>query len=951
MNDKLLQGNRPIGQDFFRNVRNVVGYGVTHDVTGDWTRGLDNDFAAEKVAADSGLSRSLLAVPFNADARTTFLLNMNRGQLMDDQDRMVSASKNKQYLSEVDQMYKSLIDEGVDVEQAKEAVKKSDSYIKLVENGVFDDDFDTNVSSIEDLFKKNEDDYNSAFEDFQTDLADIERHKKDHSISAYYTRQANKPNQDNWFYSQPTTAGLSSSSWKEQAASFTAGLGVSIGTHAIAGAMIGGTSGTAVAPGVGTAAGGAAGGIAGAGYGLLKGLAVGLGKFLFKDAVAGVTGATAAQLAGGMQAREQESHIEAFDAYSSKLNESLAEYGIDQKAVADNLRKQAKELQYSDVDEIADNDLIAMAAADNRFKFDFEGGRQVVQAMDDAFRGTRRVYEQNNALGAAEFATDMLIYTPLNPEGLLGKTLGFGRKIPGVNKLYTPFDYLQNTVMKTGIDMSKFAAKTRNMARWHYGSDMLQRIGLNYIQESTEEGAQNLIQKKYKQGDYKDEIANNSLLDAITDGNLFMDMGENLLFRTETGLAFLGMNSEYKNDAQLHEEMMSGGLLSLLSGQSMVMNTVNAVKAYQQSEKAYGLGKYIEEALKKDAETNAYETFYRNMRKYDFKNIADYEVLLDGIRRELKSAKTNKDGTTTRKWNINTDALYKIIGPVNENLTDEDGNPVQPTSGKITDEDIDKFIDIQNNMANNMFAIKKKYLDPLWKKFKNKYKDALDTDQDAYYSAATMAYAEYLNAIENADKSEQSFSNLTSQLQNKSKDQLAFTTAWYNDFLIELKKQRALQENNFLTAQTEALNGNSPMSLTEQLRNFLQPIDDMIGEYEAEFVNFLHENDLERNQLGLEDIDYISQSGYDDIQNAGLSNVFNNGEYTADDILNHHMQKMLYIGSIINKKAFSDRWQDITHESADKMKQRLDAYKKAKNDKFKQAQTDGKSQAEQTAVA
>lgn len=941
MNDKLLQGNRPIGQDFFRNVRNVVGYGVTHDITGDWTRGLDNDFAAEKVADDSGLSRSLLAVPFNADARTTFLLNMNRGQLMDDQDRMVSASKNKQYLSEVDQMYKSLIDEDVDVESAVEAVKKSDSYIKLVENGVFDDDFESNVNNISDLFKKNEEDYNSAFEDYKIDLADIERHKKDHSISAYYTRQANKPNQDNWFYSQPTTAGLSSSSWMEQAASFVTGLGVSIGTHAVAGAALTAASG----PGA------AVGATAGAGYGLLKGLAVGLGKFLLKDAVAGVAGATAAQFFGGMQARESESHIEAFDAYSSKLNESLAEYGIDQKAVADNLRKQATELQYSDVDQITDNDLIAMAAADNRFKFDFDGGRQVVQAMDDAFRGTRRVYEQNNALGAAEFATDMLIYTPLNPEGLIGKALGFGRKVPGVNKLYTPFDYLQNTVMKTGIDMSKFAARTRNMARWHYGSDMLQRIGLNYIQESTEEGAQNFIQKKFKQGEYEGDAASDNLLDAITSGNIFLDMGENLLFRTETGLAFLGMNSEYKNDAQLHEEMMSGGLLSLLSGQSAVMNTVNAVKAYQQSEKAYGLGKYIEEALKKDAETNAYENFYRNMRKYDFKNIADYDVLLDGIRRELKSAKTNKDGTTTRKWNVNTDALYKIIGPVNENLTDEDGNPIRPTQGNITDEDIDKFIDVQSNMANNMFAIKKQHLDPLWKKFKAKYKDALDTDQDAYYSAATMAYAEYLNSVENADKSETVFSNLKNQLQNKSKDQLAFTTAWYNDFLIELKKQRALQENNFLTAQTEALNGNSPMSLAEQLRKFLQPIDDMIDEYEAAFANFLHENDLEENQLGLQDINYISQSDYDDIQNAGLNNIFNDGEYTADDILNHHMQKMLYIGSIINKKAFSDKWQDITHESVDKMKQRLDAYKKAKNDKFKQAQTDGKSQAEQTAVA
>ena len=671
MNDKVLQGNRPVGQDFFRNVRNVVGYGVTHDVTGDWTRGLANDFAVEQVAEDSGLGRSLFTIPFDADARTTFLLNMNRGQLMEDQDRMISASKNKQYLSEVDQMYKSLIDEGVDVESAVEAVKKSDSYIKLVENGVFDDDFESNVNNISDLFKKNEEDYNSAFEDYKIDLADIERHKKDHSVSAYYTRQVNKPNQDNWFYSQPTTAGLSSSSWMYQLSSFAAGIGASIGLNMLAGAA----AGSAVVPGAGTATGAAVG----AGVGLLKWLGTAIGKFLLKDAVIGAASATTGQLLGGMQARESESHIEAFDAYSNKLNESLAEYGVDQKAVADNLRKQATELQYSDVDEITDNDLIAMAAADNRFKFDFDGGRQVVQAMDDAFRGTRRVYEQNNALGAAEFATDMLIYSPLNPEGLLGKALGLGRKVPGVNKLYTPFDYLQNTVMKTGIDMSKFAAKTRNMARWHYGSDMLQRIGLNYIQESTEEGAQNFIQKKFKQGEYDGDAASDNLLDAITSGNIFLDMGENLLFRTETGLAFLGMNSEYKNDAQLHEEMMSGGLLSLLSGQSAVMNTVNAVKAYQQSEKAYGLGKYIEEALKKDAETNAYENFYRNMRKYDFKNIADYDVLLDGIRRELKSAKTNKDGTTTRKWNVNTDALYKIIGPVNENLTDEDGNPIQAT--------------------------------------------------------------------------------------------------------------------------------------------------------------------------------------------------------------------------------------------------------------------------------
>ena len=128
-------------------------------------------------------------------------------------------------------------------------------------------------------------------------------------------------------------------------------------------------------------------------------------------------------------------------------------------------------------------------------------------------------------------------------------------------------------------------------------------------------------------------------------------------------------------------------------------------------------------------------------------------------------------------------------------------------------------------------------------------------------------------------------------------------------------------------------------------------MDDLINEYAANFSEFLIDNGLSSDQLGLRDIEYISQSSFDDIQNATLNNILDNGEYTADDILNYHVQKINYIGSLINQRAFDKKWNDIKHESPDQMKQRLDAYKKAKNDKFKQAQTDGKSQAEQAAVA
>lgn len=938
MNDKTIQEISPTGQDFFRNVRNVVGYGATHDVTGDWTRGLEHDFAAESVASDDSIFTSLFTAPFSADARTSFLLNMNRGQLMNDQDRMVSASKNTQYLSEVNDLYNTLAKEGVDADSVLETVKKSDAYMKLIENGVFEDDFETNIKNVNDLLKENEEAYASAFDDFQTDLADIERHKKDHTVSAYYTRQANKPNQDNWFYSQPTTMGLSSSSWKSQLSSFAAGLGTSIAMNTVAGAMVG-----SAAPGPGTAA--------GAGVGFLKGLATGIGKFLLKEAVIGATAATVSQVAGGMQAREEESHIEAFDAYSSRLNENLSEYGVDSKKVADNLRQQAIELKYADVDEIADNDLIAMAAADNRFKFDFDGGRQVAKAMDDAFKGTRRVYEQNNALGAAEFATDMVMYSPLNPGGMFGKAARWAKGTTLGKKLTTPLDYLQNVTMKTGLDMSKFASKIRNEALWDYGTRLAGRTGLNWLQESTEEGAQGLIQKKFESGEYDDETANASLWDAVKSGDLISDMGENLLFRTESGLAFLGMNSEYKNDAQLHEEMMSGGLLSLLSGQSVVMNAVNAYQAYNQAERAYGLGKYIEQALQADAETNSLENFYSNMRKYGFANSQDYEQILNNIRRELKSAKTNADGTTTRKWNINTDALYKIVGPVNSELTDENGEPVKPTQSGLTDEHIDEFIDVQSNLAQNLFAIKSMYLDGMWKKFKNTYKDTPVADQDAFYAAMTKAWAENANAQEIARQKRNLFGTLEQQLIAKHADTNEFNLAWYNDTLITLKLDRARLERDYLEAQRQAMQGNAPISLSSEQQSYLDSLDEIIEAREKEFKAFLQEHDLSEDQLGLESAEYINQIPQHEVLNVGMASILNNGNYDMQDVLNYELQKREYFASIATANAFSKKWEAVQNESPEKMKQRLDAYKKAKDDKFKQSQVDSKTKEEQAEVA
>lgn len=1000
MNDELIKESAS-DYGYFEKLRGNVGYAPSRSLTDDWTRGAARSLADESSASDDDFFNSYPFFMFNADARTTFMINMNEGQLMDDKDRMIAATRDKE---RVESLLNIISNKDIDNDSLQNIIASNADYNSLLKDGKFDSsDIWENMNKLEDIRNKAIRDYDDAFEDYQTDLKDIEDWKNSHEVSSYYTRKSEQTSKlGNWFYTQPATQGLSSSSWKEQAASLAAGIGSSLALMK-AGAAVGSVGGP-----LGTIAGG------------ISGL------------VAGIGGAIIGQVVGGAKAREQESHMEAYSAYKDRLLDIMADKNLNVHDIANNFREQAKELGYPDLSGITDDEIVGMAAADTRFKYNFTGGYELAQAMDDAFTGTRRVYERNNALGAGEFFTDVISYTPLKPLTLakgVGKYIGAGTKIGEATNKLNPLSYLQDVTMKTNLDISKLAGKMRLKALKHYGAGTLKRVGLNFIEEGTEEGAQGIIQKEFMEGKYDEERAEDSFIDAITSGNVLSDMFDNLLFRTESGLSFLGLNSKYKNDLQLQEEMWAGGLLSLLSPQSAAVSAKNFYETYKGVERAYGMGKFIEESLSKNADINGIETFFRNMRKYDFVNSSDYEQTLNYLRDELKSAKTSKDGKTTRRWKIDTDALYKIIGPVNRNLKDANGDPIKPQTGELTDEAIDEFIDMQAETAKTLFAYKKNILDPSWKRisgdfaqvspikghtmeelnniskqisdiqkqledesigdntrknlnnklkelkrnYKRYSKSAVDTDmQDAYYAITTMGQYEKNNAENQKNlfdklslNTQQAIrSNVTDEHFTKIKrslglpqevpNDLLFSILWSNQHMYNLRMARAQQESTFLAAQREALQGNSPLSLTENQQKVLEAFDQLIEVNEKqhnELIDSLGQLDLEQQVKLKELADYGNSTAAEfaalDEQtkhDKGIGTVFTNSGMSPEDMQRYVVARDNGIMSKLTAIQAEKDLDELLHGKPEKIKELIKQYRKAKHESFESQQSFEKSQ-------
>lgn len=129
--------------------------------------------------------------------------------------------------------------------------------------------------------------------------------------------------------------------------------------------------------------------------------------------------------------------------------------------------------------------------------------------------------------------------------------------------------------------------------------------------EASEEGAQNVIIKKYMNDEYADDYANSSFYDALTDGQLVEDAIDNLWLRAKTLGAAFNINHEYENDAQLFEEMMGGALLPFFSPQGVIGSALNARKTFNDITQSKRVGDYVATALMQQDEINRNSDFYK----------------------------------------------------------------------------------------------------------------------------------------------------------------------------------------------------------------------------------------------------------------------------------------------------------------------------------------------------
>ena len=592
-----------------------------------------------------------------SDAKHDFYRNIQKGEMQESADIMLSSRQNIQDATELLDWYNKLQSED-DAE-----VNAAENNIAIItdrmrKNGVINDDKKLTAEDLNKIIKTNQENYDDAYENYVHDEEQYNNDMGKHDISQYYTRKSNESmlGTGKWYFSLPATMGTSNTSPALQTMSMAGGIAGAEG-----GAKIGGSIGAAIGsiiPGAGTAAGAAVG----AGIGTVIG------------------GLLGSQLAGGAKAREYESHMEAFNAYFERVREMSGEEGLDLSKIADNAREQLTQLGV-DVSNYDDDMLIQRMLFDTNLK---SGSATFDRIAKDAFAGTRRLYEKNNALGAGEALSDLTYAVPV------------GKFFKPVSKLLKkPVDKLTGALTKrfnAGVELAKLGSKARNKALFNEITNFVLGTAFRSAMEAAEEGTQYILSDRYSKGMYDDEYANDDFFDALADGNLFSDIVDNTWLRAKSLGAAFNLDSEYKNDQQMMEEMFAGALLPFTSPQAMVGTAHNIYEAGERVINSKKAGDYIAEALSTKDQINRNEQLFKMMRESVGRSRSHYRVM-DDIQNELK-----KKDASGKVYKYNLDSTT---------LTEDGSIP--------TDEDIDTFFTEQKKEYKKLMDLKSSSRDQLRK--------------------------------------------------------------------------------------------------------------------------------------------------------------------------------------------------------------------------------------------
>lgn len=579
------------------------------------------------------------------DATRDYYRSLQKGQMQTSQDKMTVNKQNINDSQKLLELYDQL--DQVDSKDQVAIIQNEISNItdSMRKNGSWSYQADPNRDQLQGIINDNQKQYDENYKQYLGDLEELNQSYKNYDISQYYTRKSNDATAGwgNFFYKMPSTMGTSNTSALYQTTSMLAGWG-----GFVAGSKLGAAIGAAAGP-VGAAAGAVLGGI----------ISIG-----------------AAQLFGGITSRENESHMEAFNGYSEKVQQLAEKRNVDLQPVINNTKQQLAK-KGVDVTYLNDNEIIQAALADGDI---ISGSSEFDQIAKEAYLGTRRIYEQNNALGFGEVLSDLSYFIPLG-KYLTGtaKTVGkFAYKTIG-----SPFKQAMANRMAQGLQVANLGSNLRKKVIADKLFDFATGSVWRSAVEASEEGAQNVIIKKYMNDEYADDYANSSFYDALTDGQLVEDTIDNLWLRAKTLGAAFNINHEYENDAQLFEEMMGGALLPFFSPQGVIGSALNARKTFNDITQSKRVGDYVATALMQQDEINRNSDFYKKVR--EGMSNGTYLDMLDRIGNMLKQK--GSDGKTTQ-YNLDTTVLTK------------DGSIPKDT-------DIDEFINEQREEYNNLISHKK----------------------------------------------------------------------------------------------------------------------------------------------------------------------------------------------------------------------------------------------------
>lgn len=532
-----------------------------------------------------------------SDAWSSFYQSVQQGEMNEEQDKMTVAKQNEQDLQQLLE-YKKTYDilngydkqntyEGFPDEKGEDGKtdrqKTNEGYegalTRLQRNGVLSlDKKFVDQTEVERLLQENQDNYNTAEKNYLHNLDQYNDSKNKADVSQYFTKRSNDDVNfwGNFFYKMPATMGTSMTSPIMQLTSTLGMIAGMKGGAALATGIL------AMIPGIGQ-----------------------LGAAVLTGATMFVGGAIGGQLSGGYQSRANESHMEAFTGLSDAVRNQCLKSGVDIQKTFDSFRQQLTQ-KGIDTSNMDDN-MVLQAAISTKgitspdLKFN--------DAVGSLYHDTRIIYDKNNALGAGEIMSDFLNVVPV------GKFLKPIAKITGLEAAWKLSKKgIQGTLGHTagnrifgllgkrfnmGADIARMGTVARNRARLEQAVEFLTARGLQALEEGTEEGAQQLIQYEFQNGEYSDLIAHGDSWSTVTSGDVFKYNFENLGKRLNTLGIITGLNGHYKDDQAMYESVISGMLLPFTDPRTMVRSGIDIANAHYQNKLSRIVGDYISNNLEK----------------------------------------------------------------------------------------------------------------------------------------------------------------------------------------------------------------------------------------------------------------------------------------------------------------------------------------------------------------